>query len=76
MQQVAVAVLDVDEVEAGALRAGGGAREVGDQRVELGVAQHRRVAGDADARVEDRMAERDARPRARRPPASTSARCG
>ena len=54
VEQVAVAVLDVDEVEARLLREHGGGDVALGQFVELVVAEHR-LRVDADARVEHRV---------------------
>ena len=62
VQQVAVTVLDVDERVASALRDRGGAREVPDQRIDLGIREDGRVVTHVRARIEQRVPERDARP--------------
>ena len=68
--EVAVAVLDVDEGEARLARAHRRGDEVVDQPIELVVGEDRPIVGDADARVEDRVAIGDARRRSRRASAS------
>ena len=61
--QVAVARLHVDEAEARVAGHDGHPRVLLDQVVELGVAQQRRVVGDADATIQHRMAKRGPRRR-------------
>lgn len=61
VEQVAVAVFDVDEVRAGVAGDAGGPDEVGGQGFEFGVAEHLVVAGDPEPFVEEGMAEGDAR---------------
>ena len=61
MAEVAVAGLDVDEVEAGALRRARDLDVVPDQIVERPVGQKRRIVLDPDPTVEHRMTERDLR---------------
>ena len=59
MEQVSMAVLDIDEVEsqfAGQARGGG---EVGNEAVDLGVGENGAVVVDAEARVKNRMAKGD-----------------
>ena len=65
VQQVAVAVLHVDEVEAGVGGERGGVGEPLDEGVELVVGEHARSPPRARA-VEDGVVVRDARLRARR----------
>ena len=76
VEQVAVAVLHVDEVEPGPPGQHRGPHVVVDQGVELGVAEHRRVARrsglEPDAAVEQRMAVGDARARRAVGPAPTA----
>ena len=57
-----MAVLDVDEVEAGSVRNDRGIHVARDEVVELGVGDHRGVVVDTDSGVEPRMAVRDAWP--------------
>ena len=57
-----MAVLDVDEVEAGSVRNDRGIHVAPDEVVELGVGDHRGVVVDTDSGVEPRMAVRDAWP--------------
>ncbi len=61
VEQVAVAVFHVDEVEASRLRERGRPGERLDQRIDLVIREHRSVVGDADTAIEQRMPLRDAR---------------
>ena len=65
VEQVAVAVLQVDEVEALGLGESSGPGVVVDQPLELPILPHRGVVGDADARVQKGVPEGDARRRSR-----------
>ena len=55
VSEVAVTVLDVDEVEAGGARHDGGADEVADQGVELGVGEGADRRAGREAAIEDRV---------------------
>src|SRR5690606_40848142 len=61
VSEIAVAVLDVDEREAGARGERRRADEVVDERVEAGVGDHGRVAGHPNPPVEQRMTVGDDR---------------